>query len=65
MTKYRESKTPTAESIYAIDYSRGLELFEMACKDQARVEPLKILPVVSSDIDILVVYGDERPHEKI
>ena len=31
---------------------------------QARVEPLKVLPVVSSDIDILVVYGDERPHEK-
>ena len=26
--KYRESKTPTAESIYAIDYSRRLELFE-------------------------------------
>ena len=32
MTKYRESKTPTAESIYAIDYSRRLELFETACK---------------------------------
>ena len=32
VTKYRESKTPTAESIYAIDYSRGLELFETACK---------------------------------
>ena len=32
--------------------------------DQARMEPHKILPVVSSDIDILVVYGDERPHEK-
>ena len=31
-TKYRESKTPTAESIYAIDYSRRLELFETACK---------------------------------
>ena len=30
--KYRESKTPTAESIYAIDYSRRLELFETACK---------------------------------
>ena len=30
----------------------------------ARMEPHKILPVVSSDIDILVVYGDERPHEK-
>ena len=32
VTKYRESKTPTAESIYAIDYSRRLELFETACK---------------------------------
>ena len=32
VTKYRESKTPTAESKYAIDYSRRLELFETACK---------------------------------
>ena len=32
VTKYRESMTPTAESIYAIDYSRRLELFETACK---------------------------------
>ena len=32
VTKYRETKTPTAESIYAIDYSRRLELFETACK---------------------------------
>ena len=32
VTKYRDSKTPTAESIYAIDYSRRLELFETACK---------------------------------
>ena len=32
VTKYRESKTPTAQSIYAIDYSRRLELFETACK---------------------------------
>ena len=31
---------------------------------QARMAPHKILPVVLSDIDILVVYGDERPHEK-
>ena len=30
VTKYRESKTPTAESIYAIDYSRRLKLFETA-----------------------------------
>ena len=32
VTKYRETKTPTAEPIYAIDYSRRLELFETACK---------------------------------
>ena len=32
VTKYRESKTPTAESIYAIDYSRRLYLFETLCK---------------------------------
>ena len=32
VTKYRETKTPTAESIYAIDCSRRLELFETACK---------------------------------
>ena len=32
VAKYRESKTPTAESIYAIDYSRRLDLFETACK---------------------------------
>ena len=32
MTKYWESKTPTVESIYPIDYSRRLELFETACK---------------------------------
>ena len=32
VTKYRESKTPTAESIHAIDYSRRLELFETVCK---------------------------------
>ena len=32
VTKYRESKTPTAGSIYAIDYSRRLEFFETVCK---------------------------------
>ena len=32
VTRYRESKTPTAESIYVIDYSRRLELFETECK---------------------------------
>ena len=31
---------------------------------QARMESHKVLPVVLSDIDILVKYGDERPHEK-
>ena len=31
---------------------------------QARIEPHKILPVVSSDFDILVIYGDERSCEK-
>ena len=32
VTKYRKLKTPTAESIYAIDYSRRLELLETVCK---------------------------------
>ena len=32
VTKYRESKAPTAESIHAIDYNRRFELFETACK---------------------------------
>ena len=32
IAKYRESRTPTAESIHAIDYSKRLELFETACK---------------------------------
>ena len=32
VTECRKSKTPTAESIYAIDYSRRLELFETAHK---------------------------------
>ena len=31
---------------------------------QARMEPHKILPVVSSDIDILVICGDEGSHEE-
>ena len=30
VTKYREPKKPTVESIHAIDYSRILELFEFA-----------------------------------
>ena len=32
IAKYRESRTTTAESIHAIDYSRRLGLFETACK---------------------------------
>ena len=32
VTKYRESREPTVESIHAIDYSRMLELLETACK---------------------------------
>ena len=32
VTKYRESKAPTVESIHAIDYNKRLELFETACK---------------------------------
>ena len=31
---------------------------------QARMEPHKVLPVVSSDTDILVVYGDEVLYEE-
>ena len=32
VTKYRERRAPTAESIHVIDYNRRLELFETACK---------------------------------
>ena len=32
---------------------------------QARMEPRKVLFVVSSDVDILVVHSDEGSHEKI
>ena len=32
---------------------------------QARVEPRKVLSVVSSDVNILVVHGDEISHEEI
>ena len=32
---------------------------------QARMEPHKVLSVVSSDVNILVVHGDERSHEEI
>ena len=72
MTKYRESKSPTVESIHANDYSRRLELLETACKvfsipvdgGEARVESHKILPMVSSDVDVLVVHGDEGSQEE-
>ena len=33
--------------------------------DQARMEPREVLPVVSSDVDVLAVHGDERLHEEI
>ena len=32
---------------------------------QARMEPHKVLSVVSSDVDILVVHSDEGSHEEI
>ena len=32
---------------------------------QARIEPHKVLSVVSSDVDVLAVHGDERSHEEI
>ena len=65
VTESRESKTPTAESIHAHDYSRRLELFETACKVFAiPMEPHKILSVVSSDIDVLFIYGDEGSYEE-
>ena len=31
----------------------------------ARMEPHKVLSVVSSDVDVLAVHGDERSHEEI
>ena len=45
VTKYRESKTQTVESIHAIDYSRRLELFDTACKVFA--VPMKVRHVWS------------------
>ena len=32
---------------------------------QARMEPHKVLSVVSSDVNIMVVHGDERSHEEL
>ena len=32
---------------------------------QTRVEPLEVLSLVLSDIDVLVIYDNERSHEKI
>ena len=32
---------------------------------QTCMEPLKVLSLVSSDVDILVVHGDEGSHEEI
>ena len=31
---------------------------------EARVDSHKILPMVSSDVDVLVVHGDEGSHEE-
>ena len=31
---------------------------------QARVEPHKILPMVSSDVDVLVIRSDKQSHEE-
>ena len=31
---------------------------------EVRVESHKILPLVSSDVDVLVVHGDEGSHEE-
>ena len=67
LTKYRESSAPTAESMHAIDYNRRLELFETACKVfsiHMEVESHKILPMVSSEVDVLVIHGDEGSHEE-
>ena len=66
VAKYLESKTPTAESIYAIDYSRRLVLFETACKVFAiPMEPLKVISLVSSDVNVLVIHGNEGSNEEI
>ena len=32
---------------------------------QTRIEPHKVLSLVSSDVDILVVHGNEGSHEEI
>ena len=32
---------------------------------QAHMEPHKVLSVVSSDVDVLAVHGDEKSHEEI
>ena len=32
---------------------------------QTRMEPHKVLPLVSSDVDILVVHGNEGSYEEI
>ena len=71
VTKYRKSKTPTAESIYAIDYSRRLELFVTSCKvfaipmEVRQVWTHKVLSLVSSDVDVLVIHDNEGSYEEI
>ena len=66
--KYRESKTPTAESIYPTDLCRRLELFETACKVFAI--PMEVRHIWSRIRFFpwfratLVVHGDKRSYEK-
>ena len=71
MTKYRESRAPTVESIHTIDYSRRLELFEAACKVFAvPIEVrhvwsrIKFFFMVSGNADVLAVHGDEESQEE-
>ena len=65
VTKYRESKAPTTESVHAIDYSRRLELFETACKIFAI--PMEVRHVWSRIRFFpwcLFIRGDEGAHEE-
>ena len=71
LTKYRETTAPTAEKIHAIDYNRRLGLLETACKlfsipmEVRHVwSRMRFFPWFSSDVDVLVVHGDEGSHEE-
>ena len=70
VTKYRESKTPTAESIHAIDYSRRLELFQSAYKvfsipmEVRHVwSRIRFFPWFRATLTSWL-YGDEGSHEE-